>query len=108
MCFFFLYKMGHQLKTKQTNYRLRPANRETWASSASGHLHLHLWFTRRPSHLTVIARHMAILSMQIKIWGWETYLDITDTCYEFVCMSIDQSNVIVFITDVYYLDRKLL
>ena len=39
---------------------------ETWASTctASGHV-----------------RHMAIFSMQINIWSWETYLDITcDEC----------------------------
>ena len=42
---------------------------ETRASTASGYV-----------------RHMAIFSMQIKIWRWETYLDIT--CDEFVYMSI--------------------
>ena len=31
-------------------------------------------------------RHVAIFSMQIKIWSWGTYLDIT--CDEFVDMSI--------------------
>ena len=39
------------------------------ASTASGHV-----------------PHMAIFSMQLKIWIWETYLDIT--CDEFVHMSI--------------------
>ena len=38
------------------------------ASSASGHV-----------------RHVAIFSMLTKIWGWETYLEIT--CDEFVYMS---------------------
>ena len=33
---------------------------ETGASTALGHV-----------------RHMAIFGMQIKIWSWETYLDIT-------------------------------
>ena len=33
---------------------------ETGASSASGHI-----------------RHVAIFSMLTKIWGWETYLEIT-------------------------------
>ena len=41
----------------------------TGASTASGHV-----------------RHIAILSMQIKIWSWETYLDIT--CDEFVYISL--------------------
>ena len=41
---------------------------ETGASSASGHV-----------------GHVAIFSMQTKIWGWETYLEIT--CDEFVYIS---------------------
>ena len=41
---------------------------ETGASSASGHV-----------------RHVAIFSMSNKIWGWETYLEIT--CDKFIYMS---------------------
>ena len=44
---------------------------KTGASSDSGHV-----------------RHKAIFSTQMKIWNWDTYLDIT--CDEFVCMGIEE------------------
>ena len=44
---------------------------ETGANSASGHV-----------------RYIAIFSMQIKMWSWETYLDFTGG--KCVCMSIQE------------------
>ena len=61
----------------------KSSSRGDRASSALGHV-----------------RHMAIFSIQVKIWSWETYLGMT--CGALVCMSIQELHLkgcIDFVTE---------